>query len=125
MNSFDDDPVRNLPLVTQPRPGPKRAAWWQIALTTFALVAIVAIFLWGVNNQHEEATDQQTAATQNPATPEAPPSAVAPQDHTQKTNPSTTGQGGSETGGQQQNGDVDKSHQPLDSNGEQVQQKRK
>ncbi|HEY7230111.1 MAG TPA: hypothetical protein VH558_07055 [Pseudolabrys sp.] len=130
MNSFDNDPVRNLPLVTQPRPGPKRAAWWQIALTTVAVVAIVAIFLWGINNQHEEGADQQTAAkVTSPAMPEAPSNAGAPQDQSQKATPSTTGQGGSQGnsqgGGEPQGGSANKDHQPLDSNGEPAQPQRK
>jgi hypothetical protein len=65
------DPLRNLPLVIT-EPHTKRAAGWQIALATFGVLAIVAIFFFGLNHQRDETAGEQTAATT--------PAAVAPQD---------------------------------------------
>ena len=71
MKSHEDDPLRNLPLVTPPQPGKRRAAWWQITAAAIGAVAIVFLLLWGINNQRDETAGQPTAATQaTPATPQ-------------------------------------------------------
>ena len=95
MNSFQEDPARDLPLIKPPQPGERRARGWQIAITLVAAVAIVAVFLWDINNQRPEGGNEQTAATQPaPATPHSanPQGAPAAQNQPQKA-PSTTGQG--------------------------------
>ena len=99
MNSFQEDPARNLPLVKQPpQPGERPARGWQIAITLAAAVAIVAVFLWGINNERPEGGQEQTAATQPaPATPHSANPQGAP--------PTTTGQGT----GNQENGQPDNS----------------
>src|SRR5262245_34219790 len=54
MNSSGNDPIRNLPLVTEPRRADRPAATWQVLLTAFGLIAIVTVFFWGLNNQRDE-----------------------------------------------------------------------
>jgi hypothetical protein len=106
--SFMDqpDPIRSLALATRPRPPEKRAAGWQIALTAIGAIAIVTIFLWGINNQRDEAAGQQTATTEAaPPVQEAKPQGEQQQQPGQQQQvpnqaPATTGQGG----GNQQNG---------------------
>src|ERR1044071_2248640 len=95
MSSFQDEPVRNLPLVTPPRDGAqKRAASWQIAITFVAAAVIVTVFLWGINNQRIEGGSEQTAATQpTPATPHAAnPGSPPAQAKNQEQKPTTNGQ---------------------------------
>ncbi|HEY6025029.1 MAG TPA: hypothetical protein VIV34_12735 [Pseudolabrys sp.] len=71
MSMLDKDPMQNLPMVTQPQSGKKRAAGWQVTLTAIGAIAIVTIFLWGINNQRDETSGQHTAATQpTPASPQ-------------------------------------------------------
>jgi hypothetical protein len=74
-------------------------ATWQIALTAFALITIVTVFFWGINNQRSETAGDQTAATM--PTPATPKGADAQKDQAQAEGqqagqpaPSTTGQGG-------------------------------
>jgi hypothetical protein len=69
VNSFKEDPLRNLPLVTPPQTGKSRAAWWQITAAIGA-VAIIVVFLWGISNQRDETAGEPTAATM--ATPASP-----------------------------------------------------
>jgi len=113
MSSLENDPIRNLPVVTTEPPVNRSAASWQVLLTAVALVAIVTIFFWGINNQRDETAGEQTAATM-PASV-APQSADAKQDTKQdqpqgqqqagqqqpQQPPSTTGQGS----GNDKNGD--------------------
>lgn len=99
MNSFQENPARNLPLIKSPQPGERRARGWQIAITLVAAIAIVVVFLWGINNQRPEGGNEQTAATQPaPATPHSanPQGAPAAQNQPQKAPSTTTGQGGSD-----------------------------
>jgi hypothetical protein len=100
----ETDPVRQLPRVIAPQPGKKRAAGWQIALTAVGLVAIVTVFLWGINNQRDETEGRQSAATT--------PMPAASQNADGRQSPSTTGQGSHEGG----EGGVEQ--KPIDSNGE-------
>lgn len=118
MSSFEKETVRNLPLVTAPRPDKKRAAGWQIAITAIGAVAIVMIFLWGINNQRDETARQKTAATM--ATPAAPQNANPQQGQHQQQVPETTGQSANDKGDTPQNGQRDQNadRQPTDSNGE-------
>ncbi len=116
MSSFENDPIRNLPLVTPPRQARKRAAGWQIALTALGVVAIVTVFLWGINNQRDETAGQQSATTA--ATPVAPQGKQAGQNDAERQAPSTTGQG-SNGGGKDQPQNTDKAGQkPVDGNDE-------
>jgi hypothetical protein len=130
MNSLENDPIRNLPLVTEPRDTKRPAATWQIVLTAFGLIAIVTVFLWGINNQRDETAGQQTAATM--------PSTVSPQGGAeqnqnqqqagqppQQSKPSTTGQGGGDQNGRQPNGGQTTNGQPAGSNGKPTQDQSK
>jgi hypothetical protein len=126
--SFTDqpDPIQNLALATQPRPGERRAAGWQIVLTAAVAVAVVTIFLWGINNQRDETAGQQTAATE--AAPPAQESKLqgeqspqtqqqAGQQHQGSGNaPTTTGQGGNDQHNTQpaDNADQKRSQSPTD-----------
>jgi|SRR5690242_10278266 len=106
--SFMDqpDPMRNLALATQPQPGKKRAAGWQIVLTAVGAIAIVTIFLWGINNQRDESAGQQTAVTEStPSSQGARTQGEQPAQTQQQAGqqqqgagktPATTGQGGSD-----------------------------
>jgi len=127
-----DDPIRNLPLVTEPRTT-KRAAGWQIALTAFGFVAILTLFFFGINHQRNETAGEQTSATM--------PTPVAPQgDDAQKgqqqagqqpeqQQPSTTGQGGGERSNDQNGhastGEQKTNAQPADGNGQPAQRQSK
>lgn len=112
MNSFEENaeesPLRKLPLVTERARSETKAARWQINLTLVLAIAIVTIFLWGLNNQRGETTSEQTAASQPmPAMPHGtdqqaaqPPSNNQPQQqppsgssNPPSTAPSTTGSG--------------------------------
>ena len=116
MSSFEKDPIRNLPLVTPPGPAKKGAAGWQIALTVFGAVAIVTVFLWGINNQRNGTAGQQSAATA--AAPVVPQGTETGQTDAQRQAPSTTGQGGNGGGGDRPR-EADKAEQkPVDSNSE-------
>jgi len=67
-----NDPMRNLPLVKPTEPRETTAANWQIVLTTIAIVAILAVFFWGINNQRGENSGEQATAPQaTPATPQS------------------------------------------------------
>jgi hypothetical protein len=99
-----NDPLRNLPLVIEDRNAKRRAATWQIVLTTFGLIAIVSTFLFGINHQRDETAGQQTAATApTPASPQSGDTqqGQGQQQAGQQQPPSTTGQGG----GDDKNGD--------------------
>lgn len=101
MNQSDENTAPNLPLLRAPQPGQKQAAGWQILLTTLAVIAVIAVFFWGVTNQRREGSGEQTAATQSaPATPQPsnPQEKRAPaQAQNQPQTPgATTGQGGGE-----------------------------
>ena|GEM_PF-1118364 len=107
MNSFEKDPLRNLPLVTPPQTGQKRAAWWQITAAAIGAVAIVFVFLWGISNQRDENTGQPTAAIQaTPASPQGEAPQAPAQQNIQQSGqqqgssnpPTTTGQGSREQG---------------------------
>jgi hypothetical protein len=99
-----NDPIRNLPLVIEPRVDKKRADTWQIVLTTFGVVAILSIFFWGINNQRDETAGEQTAAAM--PTPVAPQGGNTKQDENQQNAgqqpPSTTGQGAGDGAGKNQ-----------------------
>jgi len=95
VNSLEKDPLRNLPLVTSPQTGKRRAAWWQITAAAIGAVLIIAVFLWGISNQRDETASQPTAATQ--ATP-ASPQGEAQQQQGSSNPPATTGQGSREQG---------------------------
>lgn len=70
MSSFEDDPLQKLPAVVPPEPGEKRATWWQITIAVIGAIAIVSVAFWGLNNQRDAPSSQQTAGTQaTPATP--------------------------------------------------------
>lgn len=98
-----NDPLRNLPIVTPPRPGEKRARPWQIAATAIAAIAVIALVLYGLNSQRGEGEGgAQTAATQvtPPGGAEQPAQArqqAAPNAGQSKA-PATTGQGGDNNG---------------------------
>jgi hypothetical protein len=79
--------------VIEPPAGNKSAATWQIVVTTVGLIAIVAVFLFGINHQRDETAGEQTAAT---ASAPASPQGGEPQQDQQQAgqSPSTTGQGG-------------------------------
>lgn len=94
MSTLNQDPMRNLPVVTPPPTGNKRAAGWQKTVTAIAAIAIVAIFLWGLNNQRDESTGEQSAGTQ--------PTPVAPQGASP---PPAQAQNQQQTGAQQQDQD--------------------
>src|SRR5262245_45128383 len=128
MNSSGNDPIRNLPLVTEPRRGDRLAAAWQVLPTAFALVAIVTVFFWGINNQRDETAGEQTAATM--PTPVAPQGGDTQQSQQQGQQQAQqpqqpSGQGASDdksnqkdqpqTGGQKANGP------PADGNGQPAQ----
>jgi hypothetical protein len=108
MSSFENDPAQHLlPLVTPPQPGEKRAARWQITATAIGVVMVIALFLWGLNNQRDESAGQQTAGTQptqvTPQGASSPPPAqnsqqAGQQQPGQSNAPTTTGQGGGEQG---------------------------
>ena len=102
MNSFEKDPLRNLPLVTPPQTGKRRAAWWQITAAAIGAVVIVFVFLWGISNQRDETASRPTAATQaTPASPQGEAQQGTQQSGQQQgsTNaPATTGQGSREQG---------------------------
>jgi hypothetical protein len=106
VNSFEKDPLRNLPLVTPPQTGERRAAWWQITAAAIGAVAIVFVFLWGISNQRDENTGQPTAATQATPSPKGEAQAPAQQNIQQSGQqqqgssnaPTTTGQGSREQG---------------------------
>lgn len=135
MNSSGNDPIRNLPLVTEPRRGDRPAATWQVLLTAFGLIAIVTVFFWGLHNQRDETAGEQTAATTpTPVTPQGGDTQQGQQQGEQRTQqpqqpPSTTGQGGGDdkstqkdqppAGGQKANGP------PADSNGQPAQRQSK
>ncbi|HET7803523.1 MAG TPA: hypothetical protein VFL53_04725 [Pseudolabrys sp.] len=135
MNSLGNDPIRNLPLVTEPRNGKKPASTWQIVLTAFGLVAIVAVFLFGINHQRDETAGQQTTATiPTPAAPQGGDTQQGQQQGDQQTQQkqprSTTGQGGGDDKSSDQK-DQPKARgqkaggQPIDSNGEPAQRQSK
>jgi hypothetical protein len=119
MNPLGTDPVRNLPLVTESANAHRRVTTWQIALTAFALIAIVTVFFWGINNQRNETAGEQTAATMS-----TPPQGAGDaqkgqaQADGQQTGqaPSTTGQGDQKD--QPQDNAKKASEQPKDSGGE-------
>jgi len=108
VNSLEKDPLRNLPLVTSPQTGKRRAAWWQITAAAIGAVLIIAVFLWGISNQRDETASQPTAAT--PATPASPQGEAQQGSAAQNTQqpgqqqqgssnpPATTGQGSREQG---------------------------
>ena len=131
MNSPGNDPIRNLPLVIKARDGNRRAATWQVVMTAFALIAIVTVLLWGINNQRDETAGQQTAATMPAAATPQGADAAQGQRRQQagQQAPSTTGQG---AGGQsndrnerpQTNGQKTNAR-PVDSNGEPAQRQSK
>jgi len=135
MNSSGNDPIRNLPLVTEPRVGQKHAATWQVLLTAFGLIAIVTVFFWGINNQRDETAGEQTAATT--PTPVAPQGGDAQQSQQQgqqqaqqpQQQPSTTGQGGGAENGDQKDQPKTSGQkaggQPADKNGEPAQRQSK
>jgi hypothetical protein len=131
MNSLENDPVRNLPLVIEPRGGRKRAAGWQIILTTVGLVAIVTVFLFGINHQRDETGGEQAAATApTPVAPQGGETQQGQQQNQQQAGqqqpPSTTGQGGGDAKSSDQkdqpkvNGQKP-GEQPADKNGEPAQ----
>jgi hypothetical protein len=104
MSSFENDPIRNL-VTERPRPE-KKAARWRISLTFILAIAIVTVFLWGLNNQRSETGSQETAATHPmPAMPQgADQQAAKPSpDNKQKqqsgnsNSASTTGSGSAES----------------------------
>src|SRR5262245_25056057 len=134
MSSPENDPIRNLPLVTEPRRGDRRAATWQVLLTAFGLIAIITMFFWGLNNQRDEtAGEQTTATTPTPVTPQGGDTQQGQQqgqqDQQPQQSPSTTGQAGGDdksnqkdqpqTGGQKANGP------PADGNGQPAQRQSK
>jgi len=89
-----NDPLRNLPLVKPTEPRETTAANWQIVLTTIAIVAILAVFFWGINNQRGENSGEQATAPQaTPATPQSTDSQSG-----QAPASTTTGQGGNDQG---------------------------
>lgn len=94
-----NDPLRNLPLVVEAHNAKRRAATWQIILATFGLIAIVTIFLFGINHQRDETAGQQTAATA--PTPASPQGGDTQQQAGPQQPSSTTGQ----RGGDDKNGD--------------------
>jgi len=98
VNSLEKDPLRNLPLVTSPQTGKRRAAWWQITAAAIGAVLIIAVFLWGISNQRDETASQPTAAT--PATPASAQNTQQPGQQQQGSSnpPATTGQGSREQG---------------------------
>ena len=107
MNSFEKDPLRNLPLVTPPQTGKRRAAWWQITAAAIGAVVIVFVFLWGISNQRDETASRPTAATQaTPASPQGEAQQGSGQQNTLQSGqqqgstnaPATTGQGSREQG---------------------------
>jgi hypothetical protein len=107
VNSFKEDPLRNLPLVTPPQTGKRRAAWWQITAAAIGAVAIIVVFLWGVSNQRDETAGEPTAATKaTPASPQGDAQQAPAQKNTQQSRqqqgssnaPATTGQGSREQG---------------------------
>jgi hypothetical protein len=102
MSFMQPDPIQNRALTTQAQPGEPRAAGWQIALTAVAAIAIVTVFLWGINNQRDESAGQQTAATEAGPTSqgskqqgEQPPQTQQQQQESGNP-PATTGHGGSD-----------------------------
>jgi hypothetical protein len=107
----------------EPRGGKMRAATWQIALTTVVLIAIVSVFLWGINNQRDETAGGQTAATMpTPANPQGAGTqqGQSPQQagqQPQQQAPSTTGQGGSDQKDHPQNDGQKANEQPAESTG--------
>jgi hypothetical protein len=111
MTSPEDDPLRKLPLVSPPEPGEKRAAWWQITIAAVGAIAIVYVFLWGINNQRDETSGQQTTASQpTPATPHGDNQAPS------SNAPATTGQSNNsdqEAGAQKENTDKQSGQQPT------------
>jgi hypothetical protein len=119
------DPLKNLPLVTEPHLT-KRAAGWQIILTVFGFVAIVTLFFFGINHQRNETGSEQTAATT--PTPVAPQGGDTQQGQGQQQSgqqppPSTTGQGGGEDksdqkGPPQPSGQKKEKGQPAGDNGQ-------
>jgi len=119
VNSFEKDPLRNLPLVTPPQTGKRRAAWWQITAAAIGAVAIIFVFLWGISNQRDETAGQPTAATQ--ATPTSPQGdaqqAPAQQNPQQRSSnaPATSGQGSREQGEaeQKKNSEQPSNQQPT------------
>lgn len=119
MNSFEKDPLRNLPLVTPPQTGKRRAAWWQITAAAIGAFAIIFVFLWGISNQRDETAGQPTAATQ--ATPTSPQGdaqqASARQNPQQRSSnaPATSGQGSREQGEaeQKKNSEQPSNQQPT------------
>jgi len=131
MNSPENDPIRNRPLVTEPRVRKKRAVGWQIALTAVGLIAIVTVFLFGINHQRDETAGEQTAATM--ATPVAPQGGdtqqgqqqnqqQAGQQSQQQQPPSTTGQGDQKD---QPKATGQKADLPADGNGQPTQRQSK
>ncbi len=115
MSSSDGDPVRNLPLVAPPQPGERRAAGWQVTLTTVAIALVIAIVLWGINNQRQEGAGEQTATAQqtpvatqngNASQAQSEPQSTQSQAEGSKPNnvPGTTGQGSSSSGGSEDTG---------------------
>ena len=135
MNSSGNDPIRHLPLVTEPRRADRPAATWQVLLTAFGLIAIVTVFFWGLNNQRDETAGEQTAATM--PTPVAPQGGDAqqgqPQGQQQAQQPqqpsSTTGQGAGDNNGDQKDQPKTSGQkaggQPADKNGEPAQRQSK
>jgi hypothetical protein len=93
VSSFDNDPQGNLPLVMPPQIPNKHAAGWQITAAALGAIAIVILFLWGINNQRDETSGQPTAATQ--ATPTSP--AGEQQSGAQQSGPEQQGSGNAAT----------------------------
>lgn len=130
MNSPENDPIRNLPLVTEPRVGKKSAVGWQIALTAVGLIAIVTVFLFGINHQRDETADEQTAATMpTPVAPQGGDTQQGQQQNQQQAGqrsqqqpPSTTGRGDQKD---QPKATGQKEDQPADGNGQPTQRQSK
>src|SRR5262249_41529407 len=120
------DPIRNLPLVTEPRTT-KRAAGWQIALTAFGFVAILMLFFFGINHKRNETPGEQTSATMpTPVARQGRDQQQAGQQSQQQ--PSTIGQGGDKSNDQNNHAGADgqktNSH-PADGNGQPAQRQSK
>ena len=126
MNSPDNDAIRNLPLVIETPDENKRANPWQIILTTFGLIAIVTIFLWGLNNQRDETVGGQTAATMPaPVSSQGGDAQPAQQAGAQPQTPSTTGQGSDDQKDRPNNTGQKPEKQPAKDNGEPAQRQSK
>jgi hypothetical protein len=122
VSSFDNEPQGNLPLVMPPQTPNKRAAGWQTTAAALGAIAIVILFLWGINNQRDETSGQPTAATQTtPALPAGEQHSGAqqagPEQQESGNAATTTGQGGHDEGeaGQKANSGQTPKQQPTNS----------